>query len=114
MLSNMQQKLDSLCAQISNIKDHSGTVTPVMSPMKNIELQSNEEFGCAKIKFVDCGCWLCDQHRDLSDGLVVRIISYKLNWFVWLINVLSSPMYHSFASSLKILNVLASLHFVTG
>ncbi|KAM5582598.1 hypothetical protein ABKV19_002828 [Rosa sericea] len=70
VLSNMQQKLDSLCAQISNIKDHSGTVTPVMSPMKNIELQSNEEFGCAKIKFVDCGCWLCDQHRDLSHGLV--------------------------------------------
>ena len=104
MLSNMQHKLDSLCAQISNIKDHPGTKTPVMSPTKDIEMQSDEAFGCDKIKFVDCGCWLCDQHRDVSHGLVVRVSFYKLDWFVWLRNVLSCPVYDSCASSLQILN----------
>ncbi|KAL6195151.1 hypothetical protein ACLB2K_030772 [Fragaria x ananassa] len=89
VLSNMQHKLDSLCAQISNIKDHPGTETPVMSPTKDIEMQSDEAFGCDKIKFVDCGCWLCDQHRDVSHGLVgsndmkgsggYEILQYKMS-----------------------------------
>ncbi|KAL6200666.1 hypothetical protein ACLB2K_030447 [Fragaria x ananassa] len=89
VLSNMQHKLDSLCAQISNIKDHPGTKTPVMSPTKDIEMQSDEAFGCDKIKFVDCGCWLCDQHRDVSHGLVgsndmkgsggYEILQYKMS-----------------------------------
>lgn len=69
----MQQKLDSLCEQMNNIKDHSATVDP--STLENAELQRNESFGSHKIKFVDCGCWLCDQHRDLQNGLGVRICS---------------------------------------
>ncbi|XP_068337194.1 uncharacterized protein [Pyrus communis] len=68
ILSSMQQKLDSLCEQMNNIKDHSGTLVP--STLENVELQRNESFGSHKIKFVDCGCWLCDQHRDLPNGLV--------------------------------------------
>ncbi|KAI5321291.1 hypothetical protein L3X38_030362 [Prunus dulcis] len=67
LLSSMQQKLDSLCEQMNNIKDHSATVDP--STLENAELQRNESFGSHKIKFVDCGCWLCDQHRDLQNGL---------------------------------------------
>ncbi|TQD89832.1 hypothetical protein C1H46_024598 [Malus baccata] len=68
ILSSMQQKLDSLCEQMNNIKDHSGTLVP--STLENVELQRNESFSSHKIKFVDCGCWLCDQHRDLPNGLV--------------------------------------------
>ncbi|CAB4281804.1 unnamed protein product [Prunus armeniaca] len=67
LLSSMQQKLDSLCEQMNNIKDHSATVDH--STLENAELQRNESFGSHKIKFVDCGCWLCDQHRDLQNGL---------------------------------------------
>ncbi|KAM2126733.1 hypothetical protein ACFX1R_006722 [Malus domestica] len=68
ILSSMQQKLDSLCEQMNNIKDHPGTLVP--STLENVELQRNESFSSHKIKFVDCGCWLCDQHRDLPNGLV--------------------------------------------
>ncbi|XP_048426070.1 uncharacterized protein LOC103967840 isoform X2 [Pyrus x bretschneideri] len=71
ILSSMQQKLDSLCEQMNNIKDHSGTLVP--STLENVELQRNESFSSHKIKFVDCGCWLCDQHRDLPNGLVDNI-----------------------------------------
>ncbi|XP_050369369.1 uncharacterized protein LOC126787551 [Argentina anserina] len=91
VLSNMQHKLDSLCAQISNIHQ-TGTETietPDMCPTKDIEMQSSDSFGCDKIKFVDCGCWLCDQHRDISQGLVgsndmkgskgYEILQYKMS-----------------------------------
>ncbi|KAM1039483.1 hypothetical protein TB2_028433 [Malus domestica] len=87
ILSSMQQKLDSLCEQMNNIKDHSGTLVP--STLESAELQRNESFGSHKIKFVDCGCWLCDQHRDLPNGLVDnnaekasdgdRILLYKMS-----------------------------------
>ncbi|KAM1806011.1 hypothetical protein ACFX11_029206 [Malus domestica] len=87
ILSSMQQKLDSLCEQMNNIKDHSGTLVP--STLESAELQCNESFGSHKIKFVDCGCWLCDQHRDLPNGLVDnnaekasdgdRILLYKMS-----------------------------------
>ncbi|BBH04375.1 hypothetical protein Prudu_015498 [Prunus dulcis] len=49
LLSSMQQKLDSLCEQMNNIKDHSATVDP--STLENAELQRNESFGSHKIKF---------------------------------------------------------------
>lgn len=72
MLSSMQQKLDGLCEQVNNVRDHSGAGCE-MAITKNSESPCIEVFGSDKIKFVDCGCWLCDQHRDLYKGFVVRI-----------------------------------------
>ncbi|XP_062083979.1 uncharacterized protein LOC133790383 [Humulus lupulus] len=56
VLSSMQQKLDSLCEQLSNVKDYSGA--------GDIEV-----FGSDKNKLVSCGCSLCDQHHTLFNKL---------------------------------------------
>ncbi|KAB1227684.1 putative disease resistance RPP13-like protein 1 [Morella rubra] len=69
VLSSMQQKLDGLCEQVNNVRDHSGAGCE-MAITKNSESPCIEVFGSDKIKFVDCGCWLCDQHRDLYKGFV--------------------------------------------
>lgn len=69
VLSSMQQKLDNLCEEMSNIRSQPGN--------KNVEVEpppSRDAFGCDKIKFIDCGCWHCDQHQDLLSGLMVRFI----------------------------------------
>ncbi|PON89233.1 inactive rhomboid protein [Trema orientale] len=62
VLSSMQQKLDNLCEQLNNVKDHPETENISLS---SIKLPDNEVFGPDKTKFVDCGCWLCDQHHNL-------------------------------------------------
>ncbi|KAI4334594.1 hypothetical protein L6164_019265 [Bauhinia variegata] len=73
VLSSMQQKLDNLCEQVNNIKndteEHSSSVIK-KSFTENGELPLDKTFGKESIKFVDCGCWLCDQHGDLFDGLM--------------------------------------------
>ncbi|CAL1409529.1 unnamed protein product [Linum trigynum] len=57
LLSSMQQKLDSLCLQMSSIN--------VQGNNKDDE---EEEF-LSSMGFVDCGCWHCDQHQqDLFGG----------------------------------------------
>ncbi|KAK9273742.1 hypothetical protein L1049_018552 [Liquidambar formosana] len=56
VLSSMQQKLDNLCEQVNNIKDQPETGA-------NMSFMKNMEFG-------SCGCWLCDHHRGLPNGLV--------------------------------------------
>lgn len=71
MLSSMQQKLDILCEEVNNVRDHSG-VLGEMAVTKNVELPCHKAFGSDTIKFVDCGCWLCDQHRDIYNALAVR------------------------------------------
>lgn len=113
----MQHKLDSLCEQMNNIKDHSTTRSGDTSPTTNVELASNEDFGCDKIKFVDCGCWLCDQHRDLSHGLVVRVSSMQSNLFLLVdyFVILYNANYEItvFDSSAEILNFFASLDLVS-
>ncbi|CAK7339296.1 unnamed protein product [Dovyalis caffra] len=71
VLSSMQQKLDNLCDQLSNINNQGGTkANAPFNNNKNIELPPNNVFGCDKIKFVECGCWHCDQHHDLLAGLM--------------------------------------------
>ncbi|XP_010527661.1 PREDICTED: uncharacterized protein LOC104804971 isoform X2 [Tarenaya hassleriana] len=64
LLSDMQQKLDDLCEQLNLIKHHSGT-GPKASDDDNLQRTLKETFGSQNIKFIDCGCWLCDQHHHL-------------------------------------------------
>ncbi|KAJ6340965.1 hypothetical protein OIU78_009194 [Salix suchowensis] len=68
VLSSMQQKLDSLCDQLSNINSQAGTKANASLNSKTVE--PPDAFGCDKIKFVGCGCWHCDQHQDLLAGLM--------------------------------------------
>ncbi|KAF9688680.1 hypothetical protein SADUNF_Sadunf01G0013300 [Salix dunnii] len=68
VLTSMQQKLDSLCDQLSNINSQAGTKANASFNSKNVE--PPDAFGCDKIKFVGCGCWHCDQHQDLLAGLM--------------------------------------------
>ncbi|XP_020224581.1 uncharacterized protein LOC109806550 [Cajanus cajan] len=58
VLSSMQQKLASLCEMVNNSKEQSTNE----ASEKDGELRSSEAFGTEKIKFVDCGCWHCEQH----------------------------------------------------
>ncbi|KAF7824097.1 inactive rhomboid protein [Senna tora] len=69
VLSNMQQKLDNLCEQLNNTKEHS-TASISKSFTKNEESPLNDTFGSENFKFVDCGCWICDQHCDFFHGLM--------------------------------------------
>jgi hypothetical protein len=65
-------KLDNQCEQVDIVRDHSDDGVE-MAFTKNAESTCNEAFGSDEVKFVDCGCWLCDQHRDLCNVLAVRI-----------------------------------------
>ncbi|KAE9585971.1 hypothetical protein Lal_00010160 [Lupinus albus] len=60
VLLSMQQKLDDLCEQLNSS-------TKELSPAgtKGEEMQLTETFGTEKIKFVDCGCWHCEEHSGL-------------------------------------------------
>ncbi|MED6222169.1 hypothetical protein PIB30_061776 [Stylosanthes scabra] len=69
VLSSMQQKLDDLCEQLNSTKELSTAAFNKLSNQDNGELQSSESFGAEKIKFVDCGCWHCEQHYDLLNDL---------------------------------------------
>ncbi|XP_065860593.1 uncharacterized protein [Euphorbia lathyris] len=69
VLSSMQQKLDDLCEQLSSTKNQTGS-QPNTSLYNNVESPANDNFGCDKIKFIDCGCWHCDHHQDLFAGLM--------------------------------------------
>ncbi|CAN1263677.1 hypothetical protein LINPERPRIM_LOCUS11689 [Linum perenne] len=63
----MQQKLDNLCDQMVSIKGNGDKDAEEKSSLYS------GEFGCDKIKFVDCGCWHCDQHhQELFGGSMVR------------------------------------------
>ena len=75
MLLSMQQKLDDLCDQVIPIKDHCRTEND-MGSRKNVDLADSGAFGDDKIKFVDCGCWICDQHHHLFSGLEVKILFF--------------------------------------
>ncbi|KAI9194280.1 hypothetical protein LWI28_004702 [Acer negundo] len=66
VLLSMQQKLDNLCEQLYFVKDQPGIKANVSSNRK-AESLIDESFGQDKINFVDCGCWLCDQHHDLNE-----------------------------------------------
>ncbi|XP_030521272.2 LOW QUALITY PROTEIN: uncharacterized protein LOC115734557 [Rhodamnia argentea] len=69
ILSSMQQKLDNLCQQVHNVKDREGTgaEAPVA---KNFGFPFDATFESNGIEFVDCGCWLCDQHHKQFGGLM--------------------------------------------
>ncbi|KAJ1412397.1 hypothetical protein SESBI_20518 [Sesbania bispinosa] len=61
VLSSMQEKLDNLCEQVSSSKENSIAAINKVST-KDGEVQLDETFGTEKIKFVDCGCWHCEEH----------------------------------------------------
>lgn len=71
VLSSMQQKLDSLCEQLYYVKDQQGIIANMLLSGKAESAQS-ETFGSDKINFVDCGCWLCDQHHSQLSGFAVK------------------------------------------
>lgn len=73
VLLSMQQKLDDLCDQVNPVKHQSGTNNDV-ALSKNVDLADSGVFGHDKINFVDCGCWLCDQHHHLFCGVEVKIL----------------------------------------
>ncbi|CAJ2660967.1 unnamed protein product [Trifolium pratense] len=68
VLSSMQQKLDNLCEQLnsSNLKENTVAAINKLST-KDGELQLDETFGSERIKFVDCGCWHCDEHSSFRN-----------------------------------------------
>ncbi|CAN1263673.1 hypothetical protein LINPERPRIM_LOCUS11689 [Linum perenne] len=64
----MQQKLDNLCDQMVSIKGNGDKDAEEKSSLYS------GEFGCDKIKFVDCGCWHCDQHhQELFGGSMGKV-----------------------------------------
>ncbi|XVF69687.1 hypothetical protein PTKIN_Ptkin11bG0102000 [Pterospermum kingtungense] len=68
VLSSMQQKVDNLCEQLNNSGEQKGT-----RAQRNVESQSNETFGSKNNKFVDCDCWICDQHLEqFKDYSIVK------------------------------------------
>ncbi|KAF8041161.1 hypothetical protein BT93_B3168 [Corymbia citriodora subsp. variegata] len=69
ILSSMQQKLDNLCQQVHNAKDREGNGTEA-SVAKNLGFPFDATFESNGIEFVDCGCWLCDQHHKQFGGLM--------------------------------------------
>jgi len=77
VLSSMQQKLDTLCELVNNSKEYSTTAMK-KSCDKDGELQLNETFGTEKVKFVDCGCWHCEQHSAFINEVMVKffIVSF--------------------------------------
>ncbi|CAN7005426.1 unnamed protein product [Brassica rapa subsp. trilocularis] len=94
LLSCMQQKLDNLCQQLSLTKDQSGDGSKVVDLDGDLQQTFKEKFGSEKVKFVECGCWLCDQHHHSSPaiqdkapaGMVIdaepeeRRMSYLSDW----------------------------------
>ncbi|CAA7039874.1 unnamed protein product [Microthlaspi erraticum] len=62
LLSSMQQKLDGLCQELNLAKDQSGNGAKVLDH-GDVQSAFKGNFGSEKVKFVDCGCWLCDQHH---------------------------------------------------
>lgn len=80
VLLSMQQKLDSLCEQLYYAKDKKEIKANI--PLKGKEESAfGETFGDGKISFVECGCWLCDQHHHLFNGLMVKFHLYFYNNF---------------------------------
>ncbi|KAI3414766.1 uncharacterized protein J3R85_015944 [Psidium guajava] len=69
ILLSMQQKLDNLCQQVHNVKDREGTGVEA-SVAKNFGFPFDATFESNGIEFVDCGCWLCDQHHKQFGGLM--------------------------------------------
>ncbi|EOA20621.1 hypothetical protein CARUB_v10000933mg [Capsella rubella] len=71
VLSSMQQKLDDLCQQLNLVKDQSAAGSKV-SDHDALQSTLKEKFGSERINFVDCGCWLCDQHLHSSPVVVIQ------------------------------------------
>lgn len=71
LLSSMQEKLDNLCEQFNSSKENTVAAINKLST-KDGELQLDETFGSERIKFVDCGCWHCDEHSSFCNEYMVR------------------------------------------
>ncbi|KAL0709427.1 hypothetical protein Bca4012_016405 [Brassica carinata] len=66
VLSSMQRKMDDLCQQLSLVKDQSGNGSKVLDHDGDLGSAIKEKFGSENVKFLECGCWLCDQHHHSS------------------------------------------------
>lgn len=84
----MQQKLDDLCQQVNYTKEHSIAATN-KSFTKNVELPLNEASGFDKSQLADSGCWLCDQHCDSFNGLMVKTHTLLCNYVLLIIICIS-------------------------
>lgn len=71
VLLSMQEKLDDLCEQVNRSEENTVVAINKLSN-KDGELQLEEAFGSERIKFVDCGCWHCEEHSSVYNELVVR------------------------------------------
>ncbi|CAK8536026.1 unnamed protein product [Lathyrus sativus] len=69
VLSSMQQKLDDLCEQLNSSEVNRVVAINKLSN-KDGELQLEETFGSERIKFVDCGCWHCEEHSSFYNELM--------------------------------------------
>uniref|UniRef100_A0A9I9EJ56 Uncharacterized protein n=1 Tax=Cucumis melo TaxID=3656 RepID=A0A9I9EJ56_CUCME len=66
---SMQHKLDDLCNQMNPVKDQT-------------DLEDSEAFRNHKIKFLNCRCWLCDEHLDLLVSLYIFSCAERERKFV--------------------------------
>ncbi|XP_050884064.1 uncharacterized protein LOC127087245 isoform X3 [Lathyrus oleraceus] len=69
VLLSMQEKLDDLCEQVNRSEENTVVAINKLSN-KDGELQLEEAFGSERIKFVDCGCWHCEEHSSVYNELV--------------------------------------------
>lgn len=76
LLSSMQEKLDNLCEQFNNSKENTVAAINKLST-KDGELQLDETFGSERIKFVDCGCWHCDEHSSFCNEYMQGALSRR-------------------------------------
>lgn len=71
VLLSMQEKLDDLCEQLNRSEENTVVAINKLSN-KDGELQMEETFGSERIKFVDCGCWHCEEHSSFYNEFMVR------------------------------------------
>ncbi|CAN8256514.1 unnamed protein product [Cochlearia groenlandica] len=78
ILSSMQQKLDDLCQQLNLAKDQSRAGSKTSGHDDDMQQSFlSEKFGSEKLEFLDCGCWLCDQHHHHSSPVIQVCLSDK-------------------------------------
>lgn len=90
----MQQKLDSFCEQVNSVRNQ--TTNEEASPEKSAVFPFNSNSESDLVKFIDCGCWLCDQHHKQLNMFVVNYITESFCVFFYhLVDVLSAVSTYS-------------------
>ncbi|XP_042479832.1 uncharacterized protein LOC122060797 [Macadamia integrifolia] len=73
VLSSMQQKLDDLCNQMNTMKDRPEHEVN-LSFTNNKKILYNNDIQLDDTTISPCGCQLCYEHRDSSNGLVCDFV----------------------------------------